>query len=263
MGKSHTGGLDNILRFDITDTTGDMVFNPGGAETYDWIPVSDTVVIGVPEDEDAARDIDVEINLLDSCPAFGKKCENCRFLGHFSEQRKKKSKDVPEEQNHIGIKEMEMKMSLSNTMRILRNMMRQMKKLQNMTHLHHAEWCDKSQGLIKSSLPERLKMKLRMCIDISSCSKHYPGLGLCVENLLRSELNLSCANFTVVGKLTVFFAMVREMHHLSTGVVEPKTMVYVIEGDIVLVSRSVLEKLGCIRNISSGWESYEIMKTKL
>ena len=25
-------------------------------------------------------------------------------------------------------------------------------------------------------------------------SDHLPGLGLCVENLLRSEINLSCAN---------------------------------------------------------------------
>merc|ERR1712106_50631 len=133
-----------------------MVFNPGGADTNDWVPVGDTVVIGVPEDEDAARDIDAEINFLDSCPAFERKCENCRFLSHFSEQRKKKSKDVPEEQNHIGIKKMEMKMSLSETMR-------QMKELQNMTQLHHAEWCDKSQGLIKSSLPEKPRMKLRMC----------------------------------------------------------------------------------------------------
>ena len=51
-----------------------------------------------------------------------------------------------------------------------------------------------------------------------------PGLGLLVENLLRSEINLSCANYTA----------------------ETRAMVYVIEGDIVLVSRSVLEKLGCI-----------------
>ena len=87
----------------------------------------------------------------DSCPAFGKKCKNCSFLGHFSEQCKKKSRDVPEEehksgakQNLIMIKKMEMKKSLSNKMGILKSTMRQMKKQQNMTKLHHEEWCDNS-----------------------------------------------------------------------------------------------------------------------
>ena len=89
-------------------------------------------MIGEPEDKDAARDIDIENNFLDSCSAFGKKCENRSFLGHFSEQSNKESNDVPEEhhksgskQNHIGIREMKMKMSLSNTMRILKSIMRQ------------------------------------------------------------------------------------------------------------------------------------------
>ena len=188
------------------------------------------------------------------------------------------------------IKKMEMNKSLSNKMGILKSTMRQMKKQQNMTKLHHEEWCDKSQSFIKSSLPEEPIMKLRMCLDISSYSKHdpplgcgvmqswldglvdsqqkdivlktttadtgaqcfllgsdhLPGLGLCVENLLRSEINLSCANSTAAGNLGVFYAKVRGEHHLSAEVVETRAMVYVIEGDIVLVSRSVLEKLGCI-----------------
>ena len=33
---------------------------------------------------------------------------------------------------------------------------------------------------------------------------------------------------------------------MTKGVVESRTMVYVIEGDIILVSRAVLETLGCI-----------------
>ena len=76
-------------------------------------------MIGEPEDNDAARDIDIENNFLDSCLAFGKKCGNRSFLGHFSEQSDKESNDVPEEhhmsgskRNHIGIREMKMKMSL-------------------------------------------------------------------------------------------------------------------------------------------------------
>ena len=119
----------------------------------------------------------------DSCPAFGKKCKNCSFLGHFSEQCKKKSRDVPEEhhksgakQNHVMIKKMKMKKSLSNKMGILKSTMRQMKKQQNMTKLHHEEWCEKSQTFIKSSLPMEPIMKLRMCLDISSYSNHDPPL---------------------------------------------------------------------------------------
>ena len=126
----------------------------------------------------------------------------------------------------------------------LKSTMRQMKRQQNMKKLHHVEWCDKPQTFIKSSLPEEPTMKIRMCLDISSYSKHdpplnwgvlqswldglkpgacgvqqkdivlktttadtgaqcfllgrdhLPGLGLSVENLLRSEINLSCANST-------------------------------------------------------------------
>ena len=39
---------------------------------------------------------------------------------------------------------MRMKKSKSNNMGILNSMMRQMKKQQNMTKLHHEEWCEKS-----------------------------------------------------------------------------------------------------------------------
>ena len=56
-------------------------------------------------------------------------------------------------------------------------------------------------------------------------SDHLPGLGLCVENLLRSEINLSCANSTAAGNLGVFYAKVWGEHHLSAEVVETRTMV--------------------------------------
>ena len=72
---------------------------------------------------------------------------------------------------------MRMKKGQSNKMGILKSTMRQMKKQQNMTKLHHEEWCDKSQSFIKSSLPEEPIMKLRMCLDISSYSKHDHPLG--------------------------------------------------------------------------------------
>ena len=75
---------------------------------------------------------------------------------------------------------------------------------------------------------------------------HLPGLGLDVDNLLRSEINLNCANSTMAGNLGVFYAKIRGEHYVTKESVEARAMVYVIEGNIVLVSRSVLEMLGCI-----------------
>jgi hypothetical protein len=67
-----------------------------------------------------------------------------------------------------------------------------------------------------------------------------------VSSLLQSEINLNCANSTAAGNLRVFFAKVMGEHHKTEEVVESRTMVYVIEGDIILVSRAILETLGCI-----------------
>jgi hypothetical protein len=77
-------------------------------------------------------------------------------------------------------------------------------------------------------------------------SKHLHGMGLDVSSLFQSKINLNCANSTVAGNLGVFFAKVRREHHMTEEVVESRTMVYVIEGDIILVSKEVLETLGCI-----------------
>ena len=49
-------------------------------------------------------------------------------------------------------------------------------------------------------------------------SDHLPGIGLFVENLLRSEINLSCANSTAAGNQGVFYAKVRGEYHLSAEV---------------------------------------------
>jgi hypothetical protein len=81
------------------------------------------------------------------------------------------------------------------------------------------------------------------CFIIGS---NHLRLGLDVSSLLQSEINLNCANSTAAGNLGVFFAKVRGEHHETKEVVESKTMVYVIEGDIILVSRAILETLGCI-----------------
>jgi hypothetical protein len=74
-------------------------------------------------------------------------------------------------------------------------------------------------------------------------SNHLCGLGLNVSSLLQSEINLNCGNSTAAGNLGVFFAMVRGEHHETEEVVESNMMVYVIEGDIILVSRAILETL--------------------
>ena len=50
MGISHTGGLYNILRNDVTNNAGGDVFKPGGSEDNDWVPVNDSkdVADGTP-----------------------------------------------------------------------------------------------------------------------------------------------------------------------------------------------------------------------
>ena len=69
---------------------------------------------------------------------------------------------------------------------------------------------------------------------------HLPHLGLSAEDLLQSEINLNCANSTMAGNLGVFYAKIRGGHWETGEVIKSKTMVYVIEGNIVLVSKAVL-----------------------
>ena len=38
MGRSHTGGLDNILRFDNLNMAGGLVVKPGEDEDDPWVP---------------------------------------------------------------------------------------------------------------------------------------------------------------------------------------------------------------------------------
>ena len=54
---------------------------------------------------------------------------------------------------------------------------------------------------------------------------------LAVENLLRSENNLSCANSNAAGNLGVFFEKIRGEHHLTAESVETRTMVFDIQGE--------------------------------
>jgi hypothetical protein len=67
-----------------------------------------------------------------------------------------------------------------------------------------------------------------------------------VEDLMQSEINLNFANSTMACNLGIFYAKIRGEQWEMGEVVESKSMVYVIEGNIVLVSKAVLEMLGCI-----------------
>jgi hypothetical protein len=60
------------------------------------------------------------------------------------------------------------------------------------------------------------------------------------------KTNLNCANASMAGNLEVFYAKIRGGHWKTGEVVESKSMAYMIEGNIVLISRAVLEFLNCI-----------------
>jgi hypothetical protein len=74
-------------------------------------------------------------------------------------------------------------------------------------------------------------------------ARHLRGLGLDVSSLLQSEINLNCANSTAACNLGIFFTKVWGEHHETEEVVQDDG---VCEGDIILVSKVVLETLGCI-----------------
>jgi hypothetical protein len=84
-------------------------------------------------------------------------------------------------------------------------------------------------------------------------SNHLHGLGLDVNILLQSEINLICANSTAAGNLVVLFAKVRGEHHKTEEVVETRTMMYVIEGDIILVSKAILKNWAAFQKLPPSW----------
>ena len=94
---------------------------------------------------------------------------------------------------------------------------------------------------------------------------HLSDLRLSVEDLMQSEINLNCANSTMAGNLGVFYSNIRGEHFERGEFVESKSMVYVIEGDIVLVSKAVLEMLGCIPKhflrVGVGYERKVVLRT--
>jgi hypothetical protein len=77
-------------------------------------------------------------------------------------------------------------------------------------------------------------------------NNHHRGLGFDMSSHLQSEITLNCADSTAADNLGVFFANIIGEQHETEEVVGTKTMVYVIERDIILVTWVILETLDCI-----------------
>ena len=76
--------------------------------------------------------------------------------------------------------------------------------------------------------------------------KHIKKIGLRADILLRSKMTISCANKSNAGILGLFFARMQAPHCKTGKLIEIKTMVYVIEGDTLLLSTKALRNFGCI-----------------
>jgi hypothetical protein len=215
------------------------------------------------------------------CTAYGKRCARCQQKGQYAGVCKSRRGDKRDEvqynskkttagTNHFTINRMKMSEKSGKISRVSQSTQNLMKKQQNMKKLHHEVWDEGENMYIKSGLPEEPKPYVQLSMrddwyanlgpskqqkDIAlktsiadtgaQCfllgSNHLHGLGLDVSSLLQSEINLNCANSIAAGNLGVFFAEVRGEHLETEEVVESRTMVYVIEGDIILVSKAFLE----------------------
>jgi hypothetical protein len=161
---------------------------------------------------------------------------------------------------------------------------RLMKKQQKMTKLGHEEWSAEFQTYVKREVPKEPDLKIRMCLDIKD-AKHKPpleccvtekweyglqvnvkltstadtgaqvnvlgtdyleGFGLEIKHLLRTRMELNCANAAPTGMLGVFYARIKGKHYKTGNMIETKAMLYVIEGDVCLLSRKTLKPLGCL-----------------
>ena len=61
-------------------------------------------------------------------------------------------------------------------------------------------------------------------------------------------MTISCANKSDAGILGLFFACMQAPQCKTGKLIEIKTMVYVIEGDTLLLSTKALRNFGCIPN---------------
>ena len=75
---------------------------------------------------------------------------------------------------------------------------------------------------------------------------HIQKLGLEVNCLLRTRMVVNCANDTLGGILGVFYARIEAKHSTTGQMIQLRSMVYVMEGSSVLLSRKTLQEFGCI-----------------
>ena len=178
------------------------------------------------------------------CSRKGHYKDFCTWKKNPKKEVSEDSKKTSASGNKVEIHRMEMTQTSGKVLGISQEHKRLMKNQQNMTKLHHETWCEKSQSYRKSKLPEEPTLKLRMSLDIKAYAKHnpplqclvdnkpfdilpkkstantgaqcfllgadhLPDLGLCVEDLLQSEINLNCANSTMADNLGVFYAKIR------------------------------------------------------
>ena len=57
---------------------------------------------------------------------------------------------------------------------------------------------------------------------------------------------VSCTNDTLVGILGAFYARIEAKHSKTGQIIESRSMVYVMDGASVLLSRKTLQEFGCI-----------------
>ena len=84
---------------------------------------------------------------------------------------------------------------------------------------------------------------------------HLAKMGLNISCLHRTETVMDCANSTVTGAMGVFFGCVRGQSEVTGKMLVQREMVYVIEGDIVLLSQTALQNLGVIPKMLPIWGS--------
>ena len=75
---------------------------------------------------------------------------------------------------------------------------------------------------------------------------HIQKLGLKVNCLLKTKMVVNCANDTPGDILGVFYARIKAKHRTTGKNILLKSMVYVMEGSSILLSRKTLQDFGCI-----------------
>ena len=76
--------------------------------------------------------------------------------------------------------------------------------------------------------------------------KHIEYIGLDISSLYPSSMSLGCANYTKSNCLGVFFGRIRGKCPRTGREMIHKGMVYVIPGDITLISDKALQDLGIL-----------------